>query len=68
MADFGYISLFIAFIVSLYSGIAFIVSQRRKNLALFASARNGLLLVCGLVTLAVLSLLYSLLTHDFSIT
>lgn len=68
MADFGYISLFLAFVVSLYSAIAYVVGQRRKNLALFASARNGLLLVCGLVTLAVLSLLYSLLTHDFQIT
>ena len=68
MADFGYIALFLAFVVSLYSAIAYVVSQRRKNLALFASARNGLLLVCGLVTLAVAALLYSLLTHDFSIT
>ena len=68
MADIGYVSLFIAFVVSLYSAVAYVFSQRKKNLALFASARNGLLLVCGLVTVAVLSLLYSLLTHDFSIT
>ena len=67
MADLGYIALFLAFVVSLYSAVAYVVSQRKKNLALFASARNGILLVCGLVTIAVGSLVYSLLTHDFSI-
>src|SRR3989337_2411498 len=67
MADIGYISLFLALLASLYSAIAFIIGTRKQAPSLINSARNGLLAVCGLVSLSVLALLYSLITHDFQI-
>ena len=67
MADIGYIALFLALAVSLYSAIAYILGGRNRDAVLLASARNGLLAACGLVTVSVAALLYSLVTHNFQI-
>ncbi len=66
MADIGYITLFLALAVSAYSAIAFIYGVKRKHLALTRSARNGLLAVCGLVSISVAILAYALVnSHSF---
>ena len=67
MADIGYIALFLALAVSVYSAIAYILGGRNRDAILLTSARNGLLAACGLVTVSVAALLYSLVTHDFQI-
>ncbi len=67
MADIGYIALFLALIASIYSAIAFAFGGRGKHRELINSARNGLLVTCGLVTLSVAALVYALVTHDFQI-
>src|SRR3989337_2646164 len=65
MADVGYIALFLALLTSVYSSIAFIFGKRKGIPALLNSARNGLLVTCALVSISVLTLAYSLITHDF---
>ncbi|OGO05139.1 MAG: cytochrome C biogenesis protein [Chloroflexi bacterium RBG_13_54_9] len=67
MADIGYISLLLALGASLYSALAFVIGVRKRYPELVASARNSLLCVGGLVSLAALALVYALLTHDFQI-
>ncbi|MBI2850459.1 MAG: heme lyase CcmF/NrfE family subunit [Chloroflexi bacterium] len=67
MADIGYIALLLALVASLYSATAFVFGKRRNIPALVDSARNGVVAVCGLVSIAVLALLYAILTHDFQI-
>ena len=67
MADIGYIALFLALVTSIYSAIAFAFGARGKHLALTKSARNGLLAVCGLVSISVAVLAYALVTHNFQI-
>lgn len=67
MADIGYIALLLAFAVSIYSVIAFVFGTRRGYPELVASARNGVIVVLGLVSLAALMLLAALLSHDFSL-
>jgi cytochrome c-type biogenesis protein CcmF len=68
MADIGYGSLILAFLVALYAIIAFALSLRSRNPAWGESARNAALAVTGLVTLASLCLLYLLLAHDYSVS
>ena len=53
MADIGYIALLLALVASVYSAIAFIYGVRRRHLAVTKSARNGLLAVCGLVSIPI---------------
>lgn len=65
MADIGYIALFLALAVSVYSAIAYMLGGRSRDPVLLTSARNGLLASFGLVTVSVAALLYSLVTHDF---
>ena len=67
MTDIGYIALFLALVTSIYSAIAFAFGARGKHLALTKSARNGLLVVCGLVSISVAVLAYALVTHNFQI-
>ncbi len=67
MADIGYIALFLALVASIYAAIAFVFGVRGRHPQLISSARNGLLAVCGLVSISVAALLYALVTHDFQI-
>ncbi len=67
MADIGYIALILALVASIYSAIAFALGTRRGDARLVASAKNSLLAVCGLVSVATAILVYALVTHDFQI-
>lgn len=67
MADIGYAILILALIFATYAAVVSIVNTRTKNIALAASASNGLIATCILFTLAVEIMLYALVTNDFSI-
>ncbi len=67
MADIGYIALLLALVAAVYSAIAFVFGVRGRHPGLTESARNGLLAVCGLVSISVAVLVYALVTHDFQI-
>jgi len=67
MGDAGYVVLLLALAAAIYSAVAFAFGGRGKRPALTESARNSLLAVFVLVTLAVETLVYALVTHDFSI-
>ena len=67
MADMGYIALLLGLGASTYSAIAFILGVRGKSPALIASARNGVIVVFGFLSLAAVALAYGLITHDFGV-
>ena len=67
MTDVGYISLILALIASVYSATVFIFGKKSNSPVLLKSARNGVLVVCGLVTVSVLTLAYYILSHSFQI-
>lgn len=67
MADIGYIALLLALVASIYSIAAFVSGVRGRRPELVDSAKNGLLAVCGLVSLSVIVLGYALVSHDFQI-
>ena len=67
MADIGYLSLILAFAISIYSVIAFIVAVKTDNERLKASAKGGVAAVCLATTVASSILIYLLMTSDFSI-
>jgi cytochrome c-type biogenesis protein CcmF len=66
-ADGGNLALLLAFPVAAYALVASLLGARRGLPELVLSARNGLLVVAGLVTLAALALFHALLTHDFNL-
>ena len=66
-ADLGNIALWIALVVAVCGAVAAIVGHRQGRPALLDSAYNGVLVHCALVTMALLSLEYALITSDFSI-
>jgi cytochrome c-type biogenesis protein CcmF len=67
MADFGHIAIVAALVVAAYTVIAGPLGVRLRAPELLASAYNGVLAVCGLMTIASATLLAAFLTHDFSI-
>jgi cytochrome c-type biogenesis protein CcmF len=67
MADFGHIAVVAALAVALYTVVAGPLGARARVPELVESARNGVLAVAGLLTLASGTLLAAFLTHDFSI-
>jgi cytochrome c-type biogenesis protein CcmF len=67
MAELGYGTILLALIVSGYATVAALVGQRRGRPELVQSARNGVLAVAGLVTIASAILLYLLLALDFRV-
>ena len=67
MADFGHIAIVAAFVVACYAAIVGPLSARLRAPELFASARNAVLAVAALLTLASVTLLTAFVTHDFSI-
>ncbi len=67
MADIGYLSLILAFAISIYSVVAFIVAAKTDNERLKASAKGGVAAVCLATTVASSILIYLLMTSDFSI-
>ncbi len=67
MAEIGYLALLFALLVTLYSIIAYILGIKNDNKRLLASARGGVLSLAVLTTVASGSLVYLLLTSDFSV-
>jgi len=67
MADVGYYTLILALITAIYSAATFIIGLKGNKPAFIRSARNALISTFGLVTLAVVILLYAILTHNFQI-
>lgn len=67
MAEIGYTSLALGLLVCIYTVAAYIVGQKASYPGLVDSARNGVLVAFGLVSLAAVALLYALVTHDFQV-
>jgi cytochrome c-type biogenesis protein CcmF len=67
MADVGYWALALALAGSVYAVAAAVLGAWRRYPELIASARNAILGVGCLVTVAAVALFYLLLTRDFSI-
>ncbi len=67
MADIGYISLVIAFVLSIYAIVAELLGKRLGNNRLIKSARGAVLSIAIMATIASLALVYLLVTGDFSI-
>ncbi len=65
--DIGYIALVLAFVIALFGLVASVAGEQRRISELIASARNAVLVVCGLVIIASLALWYALLTSDFQV-
>ena len=66
-AEIGNVALLIGLVVALYGAAAVILGHRRHSRVLLESGYNAVLAHCALVTLALLTLEYALVTSDFSI-
>ncbi len=67
MAEVGSSSVFVAFVISLYTLIASMVGGKSGRGELVRSAYNGAIAVCILLSIASGSLIYELLIRDFSL-
>ena len=67
MADIGYISLVIGFVLSLYAIVGQLLGKKLGNERLTKSARGAVISVAIVATVASLALIYLLVTSDFSI-
>jgi cytochrome c-type biogenesis protein CcmF len=67
MVETGNISIFLAFILSVYVILASILGAKTKRNDLIKSAENGSLAVCFLLIIAAVSLIHALLNLDFSL-
>jgi cytochrome c-type biogenesis protein CcmF len=67
MVETGSISVFLAFVISVYTLIASILGGKTRRRELVKSAENGVIAVFFLLTIASASLIHSLLTRDFSL-
>ncbi|MFH0941991.1 MAG: heme lyase CcmF/NrfE family subunit [Chloroflexota bacterium] len=68
MTQIGEIALVIALLIAVYSGLAIIIGARRGIAELVTSGRWGILVVCGLTTIASAALWYAFLTRDFQVS
>ncbi|MBS4021176.1 MAG: heme lyase CcmF/NrfE family subunit [Dethiobacter sp.] len=67
MAELGYLSVILAMVISVYVMVAFLVGMKRQDKRLIKSAKGGVAAVAFLVTLASFTLVWSLVTSDFSV-
>jgi len=65
LADVGILTIYLSLAVSIYIIAAMLCSLRANRGQFFASARNGIYLIAGLTTVAVLLLEYALITHQY---
>ncbi|HEX8991289.1 MAG TPA: heme lyase CcmF/NrfE family subunit [Anaerolineales bacterium] len=68
LAEIGYGTVVVAFLVALFSVAAAIYGERKKSAALVESARRAMLLLWPLITLAAASLIYLLVTNHFEVS
>jgi len=66
-AELGNIALWTALVTALFGAGAAVIGHRRGNTPLFEGAHNAVLVHWALVTIALLSLEYALVTSDFGI-
>jgi len=67
MAETGSISIFLAFVISIYVLIASIYGVKTRKRDFVKSAENGAIGVCFLLIIATIALLHSLVNLDFSL-
>ncbi len=67
MAAFGTLTLLIALVVATYAGAASLIGARRGNRRLILSGRAGVYALAGVLGMSSVALVYSFLTHDYSI-
>jgi len=67
VANLGYATLIITFLVSIYGVIAAYLGARRNSYALVESARNAMLLTFPLLTITALSMIYLLINGHYEV-
>jgi cytochrome c-type biogenesis protein CcmF len=67
MADLGTIGLLVALVAAAYAILASTLGAARRNVALIRSGRNAALAVGIVLPICAAVLVYSLVTHDFSV-
>jgi cytochrome c-type biogenesis protein CcmF len=67
MAAFGTFTLLVALVVATYAGVASLVGARRGNRRLIASGRAGVYALAAVLGLSSVALVYSFVSHDYSI-
>src|SRR4030042_226793 len=67
VANLGYATLVITFLVSIYGVIAAYFGARRNSTALVDSARNAMLLTFPLLTISALSIIYLLINGHYEV-
>lgn len=68
MVEIGRIALMVAIALGGYAAIVSVIGARRGQTELLTSARRGVVVVCGLVTIAAIALFYAILSHDFQLS
>jgi len=68
MSEFGDYCLLLALVLALYAVAASVIGARREQSRIVRSAERAALGACASITFATASMLYLLLTSDFSIT
>jgi len=68
LAEVGYLSLIIAFGISLYAIVAAFIGERNHTESMVRSARNAVLVAFGMVTVSTGALLYALMVEDYTIS
>src|SRR5690625_7630560 len=64
----GYSSLVIALVLSVYGAVAAVLGVRRRRPELIQSAMTATYVIFGLLTVANLTMIYALVTNDFSVS
>jgi cytochrome c-type biogenesis protein CcmF len=67
MAAFGTLTLHIALVIATYAGVASLIGARRGNRRLIASGRAGVYALAGVLGLSSVAIVYSFVSHDYSI-
>lgn len=67
MSTLGSFSLLLAFILSVYAVLAFLLGVKVKSSKWIESGQNTVFAITGLLTLAVLVLIYAFIVHNFQI-
>ncbi|MBI2907396.1 MAG: heme lyase CcmF/NrfE family subunit [Chloroflexi bacterium] len=67
MTEIGQISLFAGLLISLYTAVAALFGAKKDVPELLESARYGVIVIAGLVTIASAALLYAIIGHDFQV-
>lgn len=67
VANFGYGSLIITFLVSIYGAVAAYLGARRRESTWVDSARNAMLLTFPLLTIAALTIIYLLISGHYEV-